>query len=285
MLNNNIFEITWLPLWDCNFRCRYCLGWYNTNALKFQPLNTIIKMWDIFLGKIMNSETDVNLTISGGEPTIYPNIFQFLQHLINKYPNIHVSLCTNLSFNAVEFLKFNFQDNRIALNATFHPSCMSTENFVENLILLKKYIPYGTVNFVADETNLKKQQDFIKSINDCGIKLNPLFFKSFRHEQETEYGNLEVLNSEDEINLVKKIKSEQNLDSSDYESTKQSSFGKKCTAGYRYIQIFPNGNIRKCSMDSTYLGNIFDEDLNLYQEPQRCKQKICPHQYHNIIED
>jgi MoaA/NifB/PqqE/SkfB family radical SAM enzyme len=292
METSNKFKITWLPLWNCNFRCHYCFGWTNTNALEIQPLANLIKVWDSFFHKIQKTETEIELIISGGEPTIYPNFFELMQYFTTKFFRINIYICTNLSFNVHDFLNLKIPNNKILFNITFHPACISLDNFINNLIPVKEYIAYNTISFVADKDNLKKQENFIKKINNYGIKVNPLNLK-FTHKniireenlQKKEYGNLEVLNSKQEINLIKEIRDKQNLASSDYENSKQSSFGKKCLAGYKYIQIFPNGNIRKCSMDSTYLGNLFDEDIQLYTEPHRCKQEICPNQYHNIIED
>ncbi|MDD5021643.1 MAG: hypothetical protein PHR82_05845 [Endomicrobiaceae bacterium] len=283
MNNNNKFEITWLPLWKCNFKCPYCLGWTNTNALEFQPLNNIIKAWDNLFQKIQDTDTEIELNISGGEPTIYPNIFEILKYFTKKVLKIHV--CTNFSLNARDFLNLKLPTEKIFFHATFHPACMSLDNFINNLTLLKEYVKNIPVTFVADENNLKNQEEFIKKINDCGMQAAPLCLKSFVEEPpKKESIGLKVLNSEDEMKVIKKIKDTQHISSSDYESSQCSPFGKKCLAGYRCLYILPNGNISKCSMDSTYLGNIFDKDLNLYKEPQLCKQKICPHQYRNIID-
>jgi len=281
MNNNNKFEITWLPLWKCNFKCPYCRGWANTNALEFQPLNTLIKVWNNFFNKIQ--KTEIDLIISGGEPTIYPNIFELLQYFITKVSRVHV--CTNFSLNAQDFLNLKLSKEKIFFHPTFHPACMPLDNFINNLMLLKEYVNDVPVTFVADEDNLKKQKEFTKKINDCGLQAAPLCLKSFVEEPpKKESVGFRVLNSEDEMKTIKEIRSEQQIISSDYENSKQSSFGKKCLAGYKCLYILPNGNISKCSMDSTYLGNIFNGDLNLYKEPQLCKQKICPHQYKNIID-
>ncbi|MDD5021645.1 MAG: 4Fe-4S cluster-binding domain-containing protein [Endomicrobiaceae bacterium] len=284
MNDNNKFEITWLPLWKCNFQCPYCLRRTNTNALEFQPLNTIIKVWDNLFHKLQDTETEIELNISGGEPTLYPNIFEILKCFTKDVLKIHVY--TNFSFNAYDFLNLKLSSEKIFFHATFHPAYMSLDNFINNLILLKEYVKDIPVTFVADENNLKKQKEFIKKINDCGIKVKPLFLKNLGQDTypEKEYGKFETLNSEKEIKLIKEIRSEQNQISSDCESVQCSPFGKKCLAGYRSIQIFPNGNIRKCSMDLTYLGNIFDRVINLYKEPQICTLENCPPQYRNIID-
>jgi len=285
----NNFEITWLPLWKCNFKCPYCNGWKDTNALEFQPLNTLIEVWENLLNKIHYSHEEIIVNITGGEPTIYPNIFKFIKYLTNKVTRIHI--CSNLSFNADEFLNLKIPYDKISFIATFHPSCISVNNFINNLITLKQYIENNTVNFVADENNLKKQEFFIKKINDCGIKTNPLLLKFFGQDLskgtfvKKNFDNFETLNSKSELNVIKKLRNTQKIETCDNESSKQVSFEKKCLAGYKYIQIFPNGNIKKCSKDTTYLGNIFNGDIHLYEEPHRCKEKFCSFHYNLILND
>jgi len=137
-MNNNKFEITWLPLWKCNFKCPYCSGWRNTNGLEFQPLNILTNIWDNLFENIKSSELKIDLIISGGEPTIYPNFFELLKYFITKVSKIHI--CTNLSFNASEFLNLKIPYDKISFNTTFHPTCISIDKFLANLMLLKDYI-------------------------------------------------------------------------------------------------------------------------------------------------
>ena len=85
--------------------------------------------------------------------------------------------------------------------------------------------------------------------------------------------------------IIKESKEKQGLSLSEYEAGVKSSFGKRCLAGYKYIQIFPNGNIKICTIDKTYLGNIFDKDFHLYNEPHKCVKKYCPHQFNLIVEE
>lgn len=285
MEDKNNFEITWLPLWKCNFKCPYCPLFEETNALEFQPLNILIKIWNNLFEKIQSSNLKITLNISGGEPTIYPNFFKLLQYFITKVSKIHVS--TNLSFNPYDFLNLKFPTNTICFHATFHPSCMSVDDFIKNLVPLKQYLINESVEFVADKNNLENQKMIIKKINDCGIKVKFLFLKFIGQDlpDKKNYTNAKIINSEREIKTIQKIRAEQIVKGSDYEIAKKGPFGKKCLAGYKSIYILPNGNITRCALDPTYLWNIFDRDIiNLYQEPQICKQKICPSQYLNIIE-
>lgn len=287
---DNKFNIIWIPLWKCNFKCVYCQGWRNTNGLEFQPFNIIKEVFDRFFDKICEYKAKddfIDFVITGGEPTIYPDIYKIVEYLLGKTDRI--CICSNLSFDVKEFLKMNFPEDKVNISATYHSSCMNIENFINNLMPLKKYMKEESVMFVADNDNLKKQKEMVSKINAFGIKVNPLCLKymgqQYKDMQDGQKcGSLDILNSDEEKEIVKSIRQEQKINVSDYESADESPFGKKCLAGYKYIQIFPNGNIRKCTLDMDFLGNIFDGDIKLYKSPEVCRQKICTHQYDNIIE-
>lgn len=285
-------SITWIPLWKCNFNCIYCDSPLKTNSLEFQPLDKIMDVFDNFIKIVKKNSNIVKVTLSGGEPSIYPNFFEIVKYFTRVVDS--VSLCTNLSFDAQKFLNiFKNSADKVSINPTFHPSCMKLEYFMNNLKVLKPFIfNKNNVNFVADKYNIKELDNVIKEINSIGIKVNVLTFKYYTDKiikteniEQKKYDSLEVLNSEKEIHKIKQMKEKQGLSLSEYETGQTLSFGKKCLAGYKYIQIFPNGNIRRCTLDKTYLGNIFDKDLHIYDEPHKCVKKYCMHQFNYIIEE
>jgi len=291
-MNKNLVSITWIPLWKCNFKCSYCDSPTKTNALEFQPLEKIIDVFDNFIKIVKEENNRVEITLSGGEPSIYPNFFDIIKYLTTVCDL--VSICTNLSFDSKKFFNmFKNVADKISINPTFHPGCMKIEDFIYNLKNIKPFIfNKNNVNLVADQYNIKEVDNIVKEINNIGIKVNILTFKYFTDKikknenlEQRKYDNLEVLNSKKEIDKIKESKEKQGLSLSEYEAGVKSSFGKRCLAGYKYIQIFPNGNIKRCTIDKTYLGNIFDKDFHLYNEPHKCVKKYCPHQFNLIVEE
>lgn len=291
-MDKDKISITWVLLWKCNFNCIYCDSPSNTNALEYQPLDQITNVFDNFFKNIRRNKESIKITITGGEPSIYPNFFDIIKYLTEKVDSI--SLCTNLSFDAKKFFNmFGNFTNKIDINPTFHPSCMKIEDFLYNLKILKSFIVNkNNVNFVADKYNMEQIDKVVQEINNIGIKVKVLTFKYFTGKikktekiKEKKYDSLEVLNSKEEIDKIKEVKEKQGLSLSEYETGQKQSFGKKCLAGYKVFHIFPNGNIRRCSVDNTYLGNIFDGDLCVYNEPQKCVQKYCPFQFNCIVEE
>lgn len=284
-------KIVWVPLWRCNFRCIYCESYTQTNELVFQPLKTITDSFDLLINKLKNIDNKIDVVITGGEPSIYPNFFEIINFFISNVDNI--SICTNLSFDATKFVQafeHNKNKNKIIIRPTFHPSCMKIEQFMSNLETLKLFIE--EINVVADKYNLKGIDDIVHQMNNKKVKVNVLPFKFTTQKiKETEnikdknYHSLETLNSKKELEKIEQIYKNQDKSLSKYETGEKSSFGKMCIAGYKYIKILPNGNIRRCAIDNTYLGNIFDKDYKFYTSAQKCTQKECKYEFHNIIED
>ena len=291
MNNKNEITINWVMLWKCNFRCIYCQTYLNTNALEFQPLETIKECFHDLVEQLKKNNDKINLTLTGGEPSIYPNFFELVKFFSEMTDR--VTICTNLSFDVKKFHDIckDFKD-KINIHPTFHPSCIKIEEFMNNMNIVKSCFQCSIVNVVCDKYNMKKINNIVQQLNNNGIKVNLLPFKYTTNKiKETEkiekenISHLEILNNDEELTKIEKIQEKQSLNLSEYESGKKSPFGKKCLTGYKFFQIFPNGNIRRCSMDNTYLGNIFDKDYHLYTEIQTCKQQTCRYEFHNIIED
>ena len=281
----NEAQINWILLWKCNFRCIYCDTYLNTNALEYQSFERIKSVFDKLVEQLQKDNDRINLTITGGEPSIYPNFFDIVKYVAEKIDSL--TICTNLSFDVKKFYDLckDYQE-KINIHPTFHPSCMEIEKFMTNITIIKPFLQRSIVNVVCDKYNMKEMDSIVQQLNDKNVKVNTTEkIKKTEDIKEKEYAKYEILNNAEEITKIEKIKEEQNLNLSEYESGKKSPFGKKCLTGYKFFQIFPNGNIRRCSMDNTYLGNIFDEDYHLYTQIQTCKQQACRYEFHNIIED
>lgn len=75
--------------WECNNACLYCATYGEScnNALSLEDIPKILE-------KISNTE-DAEVEISGGEPTLKPEMFYFLKQLSTTLPNIEYVLLTN----------------------------------------------------------------------------------------------------------------------------------------------------------------------------------------------
>jgi uncharacterized radical SAM superfamily Fe-S cluster-containing enzyme len=76
---------------ECNMQCPTCIGAFHPGAGKVKSVEEIERMLDTFLEYQMNPDI---VMISGGEPTIHPEIIEILRLAYNK-PFKHIMLITN----------------------------------------------------------------------------------------------------------------------------------------------------------------------------------------------
>ncbi|MCK5604638.1 radical SAM protein [Candidatus Pacearchaeota archaeon] len=107
----------------CNFKCSYCLNW---------RINKEEKDVDYWLKAIDRIETDLPITLSGGEPSIHKAFFPLLTNLNKKF-----DLLTNLSFDIDEFIenvsvdRFQNDKDYAPIRASFHPGFSEKINVIE----------------------------------------------------------------------------------------------------------------------------------------------------------
>jgi molybdenum cofactor biosynthesis enzyme MoaA len=161
----------------CNFKCPYCRGLRKdiSGTMSFEKAKYIIDLWA--------KDNIKNIRLSGGEPTIYPNIIELVKYAKSK--NIEkVAMSTNgyadLSFYH-ELLEVGINDFSISLDA-----CCSSfgdkltggiqgawEKVISNIKELSKltYVSVGVV--VTEETidQLKETIEFASSLGVSDIRI------------------------------------------------------------------------------------------------------------------
>lgn len=107
----------------CNFKCSYCLNW---------RINKEEKDVDYWLKAIDRIETELPITLSGGEPSIHKAFFPLLTNLDKKF-----DLLTNLSFDVDYFIENvsvdRFQNGKgyAPIRVSFHPGFSEKINVIE----------------------------------------------------------------------------------------------------------------------------------------------------------
>ncbi len=76
----------------CNFKCSYCWPYAHDGKYRFPNLDLICKNFSHLL-KTYN-KSDVRLTLSGGEPTLWPELGEFVKY-IQKNHNCRITINTN----------------------------------------------------------------------------------------------------------------------------------------------------------------------------------------------
>ena len=79
----------WVLTNVCNYKCSYCDPRLNEGTHRWPSLNDSLRFWN-YVHKEVNQNHKM-LTLTGGEPTLWPNLIPFLQGLDSSYETAIVS--------------------------------------------------------------------------------------------------------------------------------------------------------------------------------------------------
>lgn len=153
----------------CNLDCSYCdTKWANVPNAPFTEMTA-----DEILSEVKKSGIK-NVTVTGGEPLIQPNIIPLLEMLCGG--GRYVEIETNGSADVSEVLKI--KENRPALTMDYKLPSSGMENHMrtENFAVLEKK---DTVKFVSgSRADLERALEIIREyglIGKCAVYISPVF--------------------------------------------------------------------------------------------------------------
>lgn len=269
----------------CNFRCPYCFH---------------KKLWDkekkdVDFDKSIDffNKTDKTwfIQLSGGEPFIYPKFIELCKELTKKH---FISFNTNLSSPKVNKFIKEVNPNKVGgiTCSIQYPELERLnlkQNFIKKIKSLKKAGFHLDTNCVMWPPVLKRVDELFKEFIKEGIYPKPTGFigiytnkkypEAYTEEESKtmkNYLNLfhqnqkkpEFILKQKNLNLPKKTITG-NLQGS------LSFYGIPCYAGKNHIIILQNGDVRKCHSDTKILGNIFQNNVKLFNAPVRCNILKC----------
>ncbi len=232
--------------WDiwlyCDYDCKFC----NTKTAKypddFRKTDEIVNAWEKISGKYGRCK----VYITGGEPFLYPEIFNIIEK-ITKLHDVHIT--TNLSFD-IEKLSGRKIDKRcFFINTTFHPCYVSVYDFISKFLSLKKYGYDCAVSYMSDDLQMAELLNYKKIFKSYGIDITPTVYNGKRNAADLgvfDKKNIDVRRSEVEH---------------------------YCSAGKDYVCVDCQGDVFICSVKRQKLGNIFSEGFSFLNEKIKCGQK------------
>jgi len=116
----------------CNYKCSYCSEDVTNDFTK----EAHTKMYKFTLARLKTVETPFNVCITGGEPTLHPNIVEIVSELA-LIPNCqNISLFTNFS-RPIKFYQKMQGIEKLVILASYHPE-YSKQQFYENCLEMNK---------------------------------------------------------------------------------------------------------------------------------------------------
>ena len=171
------------PLWRneliitsrCNFNCPYCRG-TDINGKKgdmsFEDIKKVIDFWA--------SEKIQNIRLSGGEPTIHPDILEIVKYIKETCTDIkHIAISTN-GYSSLDLYKELIENGVNDYSISLDACCSSIGDLmsggvtgswnkvVENIKELSK-LTYVSVGMVFDKQNVDDMYNSILFAHDLGV--------------------------------------------------------------------------------------------------------------------
>lgn len=294
--DSNYLFIRWEFNKFCNLNCSYCN--LHNNIKKFESNENMIKVVDF----ISSFEREfINISITGGEPTVNPNfinIMELLVYKINNFSKKKLSLFTNLTSKknimtelwSKSISKFN---GSFRLNCSYHSENTDFNFFKTNL---QHCIDLGfdiIVRFMIDSNNLeiiKKQYFELKEMNCVVI---PEFLHKFNYNNLILqwYESIDIPMQNDRVILIDYLDENKNIYREFISNDKINYYqlykckGFYCSVGKKHLFIRDNCNVSLCYSYEQLVGPIFNiittteeiinRKLKLYDKPIRCLNKEC----------
>lgn len=127
-----VFKIEWNLGKRCNFNCSYCDEYTHDTKSKHIPFEVAKNTIDKIVEKTHGKKIKINLT--GGEPTVNPNIEKIIDYMYSK--NIDIGITTNGS-RTLDFYK-KILPKLNSLVFSYHMEYHNREVIPENIVELKK---------------------------------------------------------------------------------------------------------------------------------------------------
>jgi len=258
---------SWVPTRACNFSCKYChsLGKHTSHQnISAQSLCKALgehgKRWLVH--------------ISGGEPFLYPGFIEICRELTKEF---RIKLNSNLSLNTQvhEFSRAINPAKVELINASLHieerERLGNLDDFIENILLLRRQGFKVKVKFVLYPTLIERFQEDCKYFNSRGIEIFP---KPFKGEYQ---GKSYPRAYPDDIKnyFLNKVP-----DSAFYPFCLK---GANCLSGKSFIRINSDGVITRCLDDSIVLGDVYD-GFKLSDTATPCRSYRCSCFGYDLIE-
>lgn len=261
---------------NCNYNCRHCYanaGSDNFAEISASDINKIVLE--------LEKEKVQKVSVSGGEPLLYPHLFKLLYYLHKK--NIRITLDTNgslLDFNYVKELK---QFDLELVNVSLHGYYSETHDWLTQQsgsyfmainaldLLASNGIPHG-ITCTVNKKNFDEIHklvyialvmkasviSFFRFLSVGRGKNNPVSMEISSTEHKKIFRKINNINKE--LNFIVNVLSE-----APYAFWDEGEVASSCKAGKEVCVIMANGDIVPCTglrSPEFICGNILKENLN-----------------------
>ncbi len=270
-------DIWWGLTNNCNLQCFYCSKHHKEDYYSYNELGQYV----VKLINSLSSKKEIILRLFGGEPTLYPHMYNIL-HDIND--NVKVDLQTNLIINTKKLLSYIDTRKIKLLTCSLHYGVCDTTIFHENIKSLLKYNVFIKILLMYDR---KYEEMFLRDFklynNLAKIYLKLECVGRFIFDKENEYieqhsKEIEMLLREMDLKYVQY----NNLTFHEIKNQKLNKFTNMCCEAVKEnLYIDSDGSIYACQTYYRYLKKKFGhvKDPNIVDKILQTQYIICEADY------
>ena len=290
MLDNPLFNVSWILGRFCNYKCTYCWPYANTDKPDHQELSLYKHTIDEIKRQARdNNYTQFHFSFSGGEPTAYKNFGELIEYYCSdtapEYQSLHMT--TNLSPGSKwwnKWLETTKELQRRSITASFHAEFANEQEFGDKCLQLMKEGVLVTINQVMVPELWKEYYERSLRFIDRGIHvtLKPqsdptasFVVSGYTEEQTT------ILQTESEQDTPQvRLKDAQGVTYELDQAERLNAFGFNkfkgwnCNAGYQSCIIRGDEVKRAYSCSDEPLGTLKD-GFTLFKTPSKCVTDTC----------
>jgi organic radical activating enzyme len=290
MLDNPLFNVSWILGRFCNYKCSYCWPYANTDKPDHQELSLYKSTIDEIKSQARdNGYTQFHFSFSGGEPTAYKDFGELIEHYCSdtapEYQSLHMT--TNLSPGSKwwnKWLEATKGLQRRSITASFHAEFANEQEFGDKCLQLMKEGVLVTINQVMVPDLWKEYYERSLRFIDRGIHvtLKPQsdptasFVVSGYTEEQTK-----ILQTESEQQTAQvRLKANDGIEYELDQAERLNAFGFNkfkgwtCNAGYQSCIIRGDEVKRAYSCSDEPLGTLKD-GFTLFKTPSKCVTNTC----------
>ena len=151
---------------NCPYRCSYCVNWDDRSYKE--------KSGEYWVDNLNRLETDLSVTLSGGEPTTHKDFYYIVNNCKHR-----LELLTNLSFDIDMFIAsvdanvFNNDRSFAPIRASFHSDWMDLDKTIEKIRKLSAAGFRVALYCVETDTNREAIERMYKQ-DDIDFQTKPL---------------------------------------------------------------------------------------------------------------
>ena len=291
--NNEEYIVNWVVTRKCNYSCSYCRVYTNKDV--FKTLSDLKRAVDK-LSELNRKKFKITLT--GGEPTLYPHYAEFLKYIIKKLSKkTKVITITNLGRTEKYFAglceKMKGYEKNFSFVASYHFDFAKQEKFIRNIRTISGMGFYTKVQVMAHPEKMTEVRALETELNK--IQNEQLVYKITIIREN--YGSIpDKRYSKDDLQWLKTYYTEDDQKNmlissrTDDDSIQENCYhpaeinakglnkykGMICEAGLRNISIDELGRIERAVC---FRGND-QQSINIYNDAEAfsgfSKPVVCP---------